>query len=764
MLRTFRSRLLLACGATFVAMLLLLQWTAQRQMTLALEESLRDQATLAAPLMTAALSPLLASRDYASLQEVLDASMQAHGLLAMEVLDHRGQRVGARGEIDDLGSPSLVLPLTLAGQAYGQARLWLNTALLEESRQRLIRDGLLIGMLVLAGGGFALALALTLLGQGSARLVQAARRIAAGDLNVQLPTNGPVEVQEVAEAFNRMSQAVQAQVQALRASEQRLRSVVAALSEGLIVNDADGRLSEANEAAARILGLRMQDMIGSNAYAPRVTLLDAGGRPLPLEERPIIRALRSGQAQRGVLLQVQTAADGVRWVQVNCEPIVIDDGGHPAAVVSMLTDVTTHVLAEERLRQVNQSLEQRVAERTAQLQQALESAEQASRAKSEFLSRMSHELRTPLNAILGFAQLLGLADSGLRDHQRTQLRQIESAGWHLLELIDEVLDLSRIEAGAMTVSLEPVELDDLCRQALQMSATQAQPQGVTLHPLPAEARHLWVRADRKRLLQVLNNLVSNAVKYNRKGGEVRLSARSQGGQVRVDVADTGRGLAPHELGRLFVPFQRLGGEQDSTQGTGIGLVITRRLLELMDGHLVVSSDPGRGSCFGAVLPAAQPPAPPARPALEPPALHSAATEPATAQSGLRVVYVEDNPGNVQLLRDVLAQRPALRLETCADGLHGLAHIRAAPPALAIIDIDLPLLDGREVCRQLRADPATAGVPLMALTAQAMPADLRLTRDAGFDLVLTKPLHVPELLAAVDLLLKPSASATPAGAP
>jgi PAS domain S-box-containing protein len=755
MLRTFRSRLLLACGATFVAMLLLLQWTAQRQMTLALEQSLRDQATLAGPLMTAALSPLLASRDYATLEEVMQASVQEHGLLAMEVRDHRGERVGARGEVDTLEDPTLVLPLRLAGQDFGQARLWLNTTLLEASRQRLARDGLLIGALVLAGGGAALALALALLSQGSARLVQAARRIAAGDLNVQLPTEGPADVQEVAEAFNRMSQAVQAQVQALRESEQRLRSVVAALSEGLIVNEADGRLSEANEAAARILGLRVQDMIGSNAHAPTVPLHDASGRLLPLEDRPVARALRTGQPQRDLLVQVPDAAGGVRWVQVNCEPIVLDDSGRPAAVVSTLTEVTAHVAAEERLRQVNQSLEQRVAERTAQLQQALDAAEQASRAKSEFLSRMSHELRTPLNAILGFAQLLGLSATGLQASQRTQLREIETAGWHLLELIDEVLDLARIEAGAMTVSLEPVSLDDLCRQALQMSATQARRQDVTLHPLPAVFQGLWVRADRKRLLQVLNNLISNAVKYNRAGGEVRLRAQREAGAIRLDVIDTGRGLAPQELAQLFVPFQRLGSDQDSTPGTGIGLVITQRLLALMDGQLRVSSEPGQGSCFGVVLPAAQPLAPVGAATPTPWAPDMGLADDAGPQARQRVVYVEDNPSNVQLLRDVLLQRPALQLESCADGVSGLAHIRAARPALAIIDIDLPLLDGRELCRRLRADPATAGIPLLALTAQAMPDDLRLTRAAGFDLVLTKPLNLPKLLGALDLLLRPA---------
>jgi PAS domain S-box-containing protein len=768
MLRTFRSRLLLGCTATFLAMLLLLQWNAQRQMTLALQQSLEDQAQLAAPLLAAAITPLLASRDYATLQDLLDASVGVHGLAAMEVLDHRGERVAVRGQVqisdngDSSDNATLVLPLMLAGQTYGQARVRLNDTLLGASRQRLVRDGLFIGALVLLAGGMALALVLALLGQGSARLVQAARRIAGGDLSVQLPTDGAADVREVAVAFNRMSQAVQAQVQALRDSEQRLRSVVAALSEGLIVNDADGRMTEANEAAARMLGVPRDQIVGTNAFSPTVALLDTQGRALELDERPAVRSLRSGQPQRDVQLQVPQADGSVRWLQVNCEPIVLQGGGRPVAVVSTLTDITPHVQAEERLRQANQSLEQRVQERTMQLRQALDAAEQASRAKSEFLSRMSHELRTPLNAILGFSQLLGMPSSGLGEAQRAQLQQIETAGWHLLELIDEVLDLARIEAGAMTVSLEPVALGELCQRALHMCAPLAQRHGVTLHALPAETHGLWVLADRKRLLQVLNNLLSNAIKYNRRGGDVRLSAETTGDEVHLGVTDKGQGLTPAQVAQLFVPFQRLGADGDATPGTGIGLVITRRLTELMGGRLELDSSPGQGSRFTVVLRAAADRQPAARAGTVPPADARVGAVDGGPQPRLPVVYVEDNPSNVQLLLDVLAQRPALQVQAVTDGLAGLTLIREQPPVLAIIDIDLPGMDGRELCRRLRADPATAALPLLALTAQAMPRDLRLTREAGFDLVLTKPLDVSELLAAVDLLLRraPGTAAAP----
>jgi PAS domain S-box-containing protein len=753
MLSTFRSRLLLASLATFASMLALLQWNAQSQMTRALAESLADQAELIRPLTSAAIAPLLAARDYATLQELVQRSVGVQGLAELAVIDQRGQPVASAGTPGP--GPMLTLPLQLAGQHYGQARARLHTAVLDQARHRLLRNGLLIGGLVLVGGAALLALVVSVLSTGTKRIVQASRRIAGGDLAVQLPMEGASEVRQVAEAFNRMSQAVQAQVQALRSSEQRLRTVVAVLSEGLVVQDGQGRVLDCNDAAARALGLGADDLLQSQPGRPRTQMMRPDGHALAIDEWPSQRALSTGQTQREPLLQLLRPDGSQSWLALRSEPILGPDGRTPAFVVTTITDLTGHVAAETALRTANQSLEERVAERTHALQRALDAAEQASRAKSEFLSRMSHELRTPLNAILGFSQLLALPRPGLHDTELQRIRQIETAGWHLLELIDEVLDLARIEAGAMTVSVEPVALLDLAAQAVQMAAPLADHHSVSL-VLPANVdtdrgTDLWVSADRRRLLQVLGNLLSNAIKYNRPQGRVDLSWQADDSTVTLSVCDTGRGLSAEQLERLYVPFTRF--HAGPAEGTGIGLVITRRFVELMGGTLAVHSRPGEGSCFSVALPRAAGGGSggarvPASPAPLP------AAQPTAAR---RLVYVEDNPSNRRLMTEVLALRPGLQLETAHDGLAGLALLQRAPPDLAIVDIDLPGLDGLALCQRLKADPATAGVPLLALTAQAMKSDIDAMRAAGFDAIMTKPLDIDRLLTEIDRLLRGEAT-------
>lgn len=409
---------------------------------------------------------------------------------------------------------------------------------------------------------------------------------------------------------------------------------------------------------------------------------------------------------------------------------------------------------------LNAELEDRVARRTAELEAARDAAEQANRAKSEFLSRMSHELRTPLNAILGFAQVLRARAHELPSLAAEPLRHIETAGWHLLQMINEVLDLARIESGRMSVSLESVDLAELLQQALQAIEPLARRKGVALQPGPTLPAPCWVRADRTRTRQVLDNLLSNAVKYNRPQGRVtaRVQAAAQG-RVAVSILDTGRGMDARQLERLFEPFTRFVAPGEGIEGTGIGLLITRRLLEAMGGRLDVQSQPGVGSCFRFELPAAQAPQAPA-PAPGGEQAHAAAAAP--AESPRTVVYVEDNPSNVEVFRQVLGLRPGLALLTAGDGVTGLALVRAHRPDLVVIDIDLPGMDGLELCRRLRADPQTAPIPRLALSANAMPRDIEQAREAGFEAYLTKPMDVPALIAQLDRLLpRPGA---PEGSP
>jgi PAS domain S-box-containing protein len=401
----------------------------------------------------------------------------------------------------------------------------------------------------------------------------------------------------------------------------------------------------------------------------------------------------------------------------------------------------------------------------AELTAARDEAERANRAKSEFLSRMSHELRTPLNAVLGFGQLMA-TDSAepLGAMQRNRLQELLRGGRHLLSLINEVLDLARIEAGALQLQLATVDLAELADDCLRLVQPTAADSGVLLQALPQPAAALTVQADRTRLKQVLLNLLSNAIKYSRPGARVQLAWTLEPGgqQVRVAVSDNGPGLSAAQQARLFQPFERLGAETSAVEGAGIGLALSKWLVELMHGEIGVSSSPGQGSCFwlrldrgvGGAAPAGGVPAP--EPAAAP------ARAAARAATGDRdgaappprhtVLYIEDNPINQILMEGMLAQRPGIRLLVAGLPEVGLGIALQARPDLVLLDIQLPGIDGYEVLRRLRAHPSTRHIPVVAVSANAMPADLAEGARAGFTDYVTKPLDLPVLLEAVDRAL------------
>ena len=746
--RTLRSQYLAVSLVTFVAMLGLLMWNAQRLMEHALQEHLDEEVEAFSPLLQAAVAPLLVERDYATLAELLEQNTRSTSLGFVEVTDRRGQRVGRAGDPASAALRVAELPLTVAGQAVGRLRFGVRTDLLEGTRHRLQRDSLLIGGAVTLAGALLLAAGMTWLSAGFARLSQASRRMAEGDTAVRLPGSRVRELDEVAGAFNRMAQAVQSQLDALRDQEQSLRGVLDTLSEGFMIVDRNDVVLEINEPFLRITGLPHSD--GPVQYDSQMTglrLLRPDGSPSEPHERPTRRAISSGEVQRDQVWQLQRPDGSRAWVSVNATPLRRAGSDAPWAALAAVADITRHVTDELALRSVNERLEQRVQERTAELERARDEAESASRAKSEFLSRMSHELRTPLNAILGFAQLLAMEHERLPDGDLQRVRQIEAAGWHLLALINDVLDLARIEAGAMTSSAEPVNLVALAADAAELVQGAAAQRAITLELPPADIGGAWVQADRVRLKQVLVNLLGNAVKYNRRGGRVTVAIdRETDGRRTVSVADTGRGFEPEQLARLYQPFTRFERAGEATEGTGIGLVITLRLVELMGGRLTVSSTSGVGSRFAVDLPAALPAT----------ALPDGA---ATALGGVtpertphRILVVEDNASNVELLRQVLARRENCQLEVATDGLAGLARAQQGGFDLAIVDIDLPGIDGIELARRLKADPATQRLPLLALSANAMPADMRRALNAGFERYLSKPLDVQRIDGEIDQLL------------
>lgn len=381
-----------------------------------------------------------------------------------------------------------------------------------------------------------------------------------------------------------------------------------------------------------------------------------------------------------------------------------------------------------------------------------EAAESASRAKSEFLARVSHELRTPLNGILGFAHLLRFEDAGtLTAEQRRRIDIIETSGRSLLALIDEVLDITRIEQGRVDVQTRPVLLRPLLEHALRMVEAPALARAVELVPPVCEPR-LAALADPNRLSQVLANLLSNAVKYNRPGGHVTLVAAADAHGVRIAVGDSGPGLTEEQQRQLFQPFNRLGAERSGTEGTGLGLVITRQFVELMRGRLHVHSVPGRGSVFSVWLERCEPPAAPRAEA-------AAAPPPGAARRTRRVLYAEDNPVNALLMEAMIELRPGLALEVVSDGRALEAAALASPPDLLLLDLHLPEGDGIELLLRLRRHAPLAQVPAVVVSAAAMPEDVARAREAGCIDYWTKPLDVEGTLAKLDALFDSMTAAT-----
>jgi signal transduction histidine kinase/CheY-like chemotaxis protein len=417
---------------------------------------------------------------------------------------------------------------------------------------------------------------------------------------------------------------------------------------------------------------------------------------------------------------------------------VLDGEGELAYIIHRVQEVTEFV----RLSEKGSEQEAEIFLRGQELQQLNEQLHDAARAKNEFLSRMSHELRTPLAAIMGFSELLGMAD--LDERKREWAATILKAGQHLLGLVDEVLDISRIEAGEISFSLEPVSISPVLDEAMELIGPLAEGRRVTLHPPRLGDGSGYIRADKQRLKQVLINLLSNAVKYNREGGDVRISVDAVGSErVRIDVTDTGPGIDPDSFEKLFVPFERLNAGTD-VEGTGLGLALSRSLVEAMGGSLTVSSTLGEGSTFTVELGRG-----------EPVAVAEARSEDGEvmahrAYDGERsLLYIEDTVANVRLLEEILRSRPSVKLLPAGQGSLGLELALEHRPDLVLLDLHLPDIGGDEVLARLRADERTRDIPVVILSADATDGTPGPLLEAGAQAYLTKPIGVRELLEVVD---------------
>ena len=401
--------------------------------------------------------------------------------------------------------------------------------------------------------------------------------------------------------------------------------------------------------------------------------------------------------------------------------------------------------------------EQALQDSNVELASATSAAEKANLAKSDFLSSMSHELRSPLNAILGFAQLMESAVPEPTGAESARITQILQAGWHLLNLINEILDLAVIESGKVSLSIEPVSLAELMSECKAMMGPQAEQRGIEM-TFPDYAQPVFVLADRTRLKQIVINLLSNAIKYNRERGTVVVeSAAVDPGLVRIFVRDTGTGLNAEKLSKLFQPFNRLGQEAGGVAGTGIGLVVTKQLAELMAGRIGVESVAGRGSVFWIELPSSS-----ARDLHVGPGLDSAdlLTRPESGGRSRTLLYVEDNPANMMLVQQLVARRPDLRLLSAVNGTLGIEMARSRQPDVILMDINLPGLNGIEALKILAMDPSTAHIPVVALSANAMLRDVELGLKAGFFRYLTKPIKVREFMETLDVALEYAGEAAP----
>ncbi|MDP3570574.1 MAG: PAS domain S-box protein, partial [Archangium sp.] len=518
--------------------------------------------------------------------------------------------------------------------------------------------------------------------------------------------------------------------QRLRDQQFYTRSLIESNTDAIMTTDPSGVITDVNKQMEALTGCTRDELIGApfKNYFTDPERAEAGIKRV-LREKKVTDYELTARARNGeqtvVSVNATTFYDRDRKLQ---------------GVFASARDVTDR-------NRLHQSLQ----EKNVELEAARSLAEKANLAKSDFLSSMSHELRSPLNAILGFAQLMD-TDKKQAPGQKESIAQILQAGWHLLKLINEILDLAKVESRQVPLSEEPVSLAEVLVECQGMIEPQAQQRGLALK-FPHFDVPCFVKADRTRLKQVLINLLSNAVKYNQRAGTVEVTCTTVNeGRTRLNIRDTGAGLLPDQLAQLFQAFNRLGQEAGGEEGTGIGLVVAKRLVELMGGTIGVESTVGEGSTFWFELLSVAEPRMPSHDEIAPTVL--------VTSSGARrqlLLYVEDNPANLKLVEQIVGRHPQLRLLTAVNGDLGVELARSTLPDLILMDINLPGISGFDAMKIIKAGPTTAHIPIVAVSANAMPLDVERGLKAGFYRYITKPIRVSEFMEAVHIALEYAAA-------
>ncbi len=540
-----------------------------------------------------------------------------------------------------------------------------------------------------------------------------------GDHFLSKPVN-PMHLVSVVCLHARRFRQSKEQAEAMRAMRYEQERHQQALDAHAIVSvtDVSGNIQYVNDKFCAISGYAREELLGKNQRVVKSSVHPGEYFDAMWE------AISSGKIWQGEICN-RTKSGSLYWVQTSIVPF-LDKSGLPYQYISIRTDIT-HLKGIEQALLVSK-----------------EAAESASRAKSEFLASMSHELRTPLNAILGFSQLFTM-DARIPQDARENAREIERAGQHLLSLINDMIDLARIEAGKLGFSVEPVSMESVLKGSFSMVESFARERGIRLLVNGATGQDITVQADHLRLRQVLINLLTNAVKYNKPQGTVNLSCNLGEGKVRISVTDTGYGIPVELHGRIFNAFDRLGEERGDIEGTGIGLVITKRIVEAMGGTIGFESIVGQGSTFWVEMPLA---IEGENHSLE--QADDAVIQHATAQSDRPIVlYVEDNPMNVRLMQQIFAGRKNLELCLAGSAEEGMERANQLHPSLILMDINLPGMDGYKALELLKADEYTRHIPVVAITANAMKGDEERCLSSGFSAYQAKPLNISGFLMMLD---------------